>query len=637
MVTATALTAALLGVAACTAQEADPDRAGSVVVAVDAPFRSLNAATVEGRAPGSVLVRGLVQSGFVALEPDGSVTEDRSFGTVEKVADDPLTVRYTIAPTATWSDGVPVTPADLLLEWAARSGQLDEVVPELGPDGLPADPAALDDVVAFAATSPALAHATALPVVDGATVTVVYDRPVADWRLALDVNLPAHVVGRLALDPTAPSATATASATASPSATATPSATASPSATATPSDDGAGEAARWADAVVDAVQQQDREALVPLSRAWRTAAAAGDVAGDPTLTTTTGPYVLDRVGADGVEAVRNEAYRGDRPARYDRVLIRTDLDPLAQLDAVEDERVDVAAPLVTPDVLDAAQDLEDAVSAPGGDAVLQLLVQQGGGGAFDPAAHPEAADPAAAAAALRTAFLAAVPRDEVADAVAEPFGGAAQHPDLVPGSDVVAAEAGPEAPPAPVADAAADAGAAPAGDEAVTVRVLANTDDPLRARAVEALAAAAQGAGFAVVPADVDDPVQALRADAGAWDVALVPVPQADLPVATFASRWRTGGATNVTAHADAALDARLDALEATADPAAARELLTGTSESLLRSGAVLPLVRTPALTVVADRDGEEDDGLPVLEGVGTLAPSRADQTSWWGWARTDG
>ncbi|MBO9570267.1 MAG: hypothetical protein J7503_15785, partial [Cellulomonas iranensis] len=145
--------------AACTSDPVDPARAGTVAVGVDLPFVSLNGATAAGRAPGSVLVRGLVQSGFTTLAADGTVEQDASFGTVEKVADDPLTVRYTIAPTARWSDGVAVTPADLLLEWAARSGQLDEVVPELDADGAPAGD--LDDVVAFGATSAALAHASA--------------------------------------------------------------------------------------------------------------------------------------------------------------------------------------------------------------------------------------------------------------------------------------------------------------------------------------------------------------------------------------------------------------------------------------------------------------------------------------------
>ncbi|WP_166435941.1 ABC transporter substrate-binding protein [Cellulomonas shaoxiangyii] len=623
--------------AACSADPVDPARAGTVVVAADLPFASLNAGTVAGRAPGSVLVRGLVQAGFVALEPDGTVTPDPSFGTVEKVADAPLTVRYTIAPTARWSDGVPVTPADLLLEWAARSGQLDEVVPELDAGGLPADPAALDQVVAFAATSPALAHASAVPVVDGATVTVVYDRPVADWQLALDVNLPAHVVGRLALDPAAPALPAAAAPTASATATPTPgpttaaTGTSSASTTPTPSADPTAEAATWAAAVTTAVQQQDRAALVPVSRVWRAAGASGDVAADPTLTTTTGPYVLERVDQDGVELVANDAYAGDRAARWDRLRLRTDLDPLAQVDAVAAGDVDVAAPLSTADVLAAAADADGVATRTGGDAVLQLVLQERAGGPFDPAAHADAPDPAAAAAALRAAFVAAVPRADVVAAAVAPLWDDARP------SDVVAAQAGPDAPAAEVDAALPPEPDAAPDDAPVTVRLLAATDDPVRARAVEVLTRAAEQAGLDVVPAQVEDPVQALRGEAAAWDAALVPVAQGDLPVASWVARWRGDGAANVTGHADPALDAALDAAAVTVDPAALPAILAQTSGDLVAAGAVLPLVRTPAVLLVADRDAEDDAGLPVVTGVDVLAPARADLTSWWDWARTDG
>ncbi|ADG73892.1 extracellular solute-binding protein family 5 [Cellulomonas flavigena DSM 20109] len=646
---------AVTTLAACTAEEVDPARAGTVVVSVDLPFASLNGATAAGRAPGSVLVRGLVQSGFSAIEPDGTVRPDESFGTVEKVGDDPLTVRYTIAPTARWSDGVPVTPADLLLEWAARSGQLDEVVPELDADGVVAH--TRDDVVVFGAASAALARAASVPTVEGDTVTVVYDAPVADWRTALDVNLPAHVLGRLALDPDAPalpipgatpSATATgttspsaqaaadATATTSPSpvaaASASPSGDADPDATPEPAgerdDAGAGEeleeAAGWAQAVVTAVQQQDRSALVPISRVWRAAGRAGDVTADPTLTTTTGPYVLADVGGAGVEMVRNERYAGEAPAAYDRVRVRTDLDPLAQLDALAADEVDVAAPVSTSDVLAAAEGLEDVAIATGGDAVLQLVLQQDAGGVFDPGSYQDAPDPAATVAALRAAFLVSVPREEVVVDAVRPLWARAQV------SEVVAAQVAPAATPTPVASATAAA----AADGPVEVRVLTNTADPLRAAVLDALTTAAAEQGFEVVPVATADAAQSLRTRPEDWDAALVPVAQEDLPVAAFAARWRSGGATNVTGHADPALDEVLDALVAQPDPDAAGAQVADASAALRTWGAVLPVVRTPVLTVSATRDAAEDRGLPVVADVPVLTPAAADLTWWWNWTR---
>ena len=56
---AVVLTAALVApLAACTSPHVDPTRAGTVVVAVDTPFASLNAGLPDGRTPGSTLVRG---------------------------------------------------------------------------------------------------------------------------------------------------------------------------------------------------------------------------------------------------------------------------------------------------------------------------------------------------------------------------------------------------------------------------------------------------------------------------------------------------------------------------------------------------------------------------------------------------
>ncbi len=664
------------GLAACTKDPLDPARAGTVVVTTDLPFASLNAATAAGRTPGSVLVRGLVQSGFTTLGPDGAVTADASFGTVEKVADDPFTVRYVIAPTATWSDGVPVTPADLLLEWAARSGQLDEVAPAPDEDGEPSD--VPQDAVVFGAASPVLARATAVPTVDGASVTVVYDAPVADWQVALDVNLPAHVLGRVALDETATTsddetgpatsddATSPAStgdaATPADGATARDDATdaatpggaqddttpdagsddATPGSTGTPDPgEASADAEHWAQVVLTAVQEQDRDVLVPLAQAWRDAGRAADVAGDPTLTTTTGPYVLERVGDDGVEAVPNPAYQGARPAAFDRVVVRNDLDPLAQVAALDDDEVDVAAPLSTADVLTAALEVEDAALLTGGDAVLQVVVQEGAGGVFDPAAHASAQDPAAAAAALRRAFLASVPRQEaVTDAVAVLWD------EAVP-SDVVVAQVGPEAPASPIAatdpstaapedtpgEAASDQDGG-AAQEPRTVRVLTNTADPVRAAVLGSMVAAAQEAGFVVEPVEVTDPAGAMRTRPEDWDAALVPVAQESLPVASLVARWRTGGALNVTGHADAELDALLDTLAAEPDPQEVAAQVEVVSDALRDAGAVLPIVRTPVLTLTATRDADDDGGLPVLDAVPPLTPGAADLTWWWDWTR---
>jgi hypothetical protein len=99
----------------------------------------------------------------------------------------------TIDPLATWSDGTAVTPADLLLEWAARSGQLDDVTPELDALGETVNNDELDAGVAFAAASPALVQAQQVPAVDATTLTLVF-APLLVMAVAIAVLATAFIV-----------------------------------------------------------------------------------------------------------------------------------------------------------------------------------------------------------------------------------------------------------------------------------------------------------------------------------------------------------------------------------------------------------------------------------------------------------
>ncbi|MBO3086460.1 ABC transporter substrate-binding protein [Cellulomonas fengjieae] len=585
----------LVLLSACTTAEPEQVRTDTAVVAVAAPFTSLNAGTAEGRTPGSTLVRSLVNGGFVSLDEDGVAVLDEGFGTVEKLADSPLTVRYTIAPDAAWSDGTAVTPDDLLLEWAARSGQLDDVTPELDAQGGITNNDALDAGVAFAATSPALVQVQQRPTVEGATLTLVYAAPVPDWQAALDVNVPAHVVGRSAL--------------------------------------GVEDATAAAAAVSKAIVDEDKAALSSVSAAWRTQFDADALAQHVDHAVTTGPYAVDLVvPGERVELVRNEEYRGEQPARYERLVVRSDLDPLEEVEALAAGTVDVVTPASTTDVLDALTEVSGAEVRTGGDSQLQLELQAAGAGAFDPATY---GGDAAVASAVRRAFLLTVPRDALAADVVAP---------LWPDADVASGLLPSVAPGAGgvTADGAADVAGArrlltEAGvSEPVAVRVLTNTSDPLRSAMLDLIVASAAEAGFEVEPYTPVDGLGPDLATPGAWDAALVPVPQSDLPLDSVLARWRTGGATNVTGWSDAATDAAVATLSQTLDPAAAPAPLAAVAESLAAGGAAVPLVRQPIVVATRGSAAPTPGTTPAAPEVEPLALGRADLTSWWSWARTD-
>ena len=151
------------------------------------------------------------------------------------------------------------------------------MTPELDAQGGITNNDELDAGVAFAAASPALVQAQQLPTVDGATLTLVYATPVPDWQVALDVNVPAHVVGQTALgveDPTEAAA-----------------------------------------AVTKAIVDEDKAALSSISAAWRTDFDADALAQHVDQAVSTGPYVVDViVPGERVELVRNDEYQGDGAA-----------------------------------------------------------------------------------------------------------------------------------------------------------------------------------------------------------------------------------------------------------------------------------------------------------------------------------
>ena len=168
-----------------------------------------------------------------------------------------------------------------------------------------------------------------------------------------------------------------------------------------------------------AIVDEDKAALSTLSQVWRTGFDADDLAQHTDLAVSTGPYAVDLVvPGERVELVRNAEYQGSGAATYERVVVRSDLEPLASVDALRAGSVDVVAPTGTADVLDALADVAGAEVRTGGDSTLQVQLQTAGGGAFDPASYE---DDAAVASAVRRAFLLTVPRDAIVSTVVAPL------------------------------------------------------------------------------------------------------------------------------------------------------------------------------------------------------------------------
>lgn len=178
------LVGASLVLAACTGGGSGTDTTGTpsgpvtFTYAYEQEWQAYNTGTTATNASQNAIPMNRVTLGFWYFAPDGSVAPETDFGTYEKVSDDPLTIHYTFADNAVWSDGNPIDCDDAYLAWYANTGRTD-TFKTVTTDGY-------EDI-------------KTVQCADGdKDFTVVYDKPYADWVANFGGILPAHVVEKQA-------------------------------------------------------------------------------------------------------------------------------------------------------------------------------------------------------------------------------------------------------------------------------------------------------------------------------------------------------------------------------------------------------------------------------------------------------
>jgi ABC-type transport system substrate-binding protein len=142
--------------------------------AYEQEWQAYNTGTAATNASQNAIPMNRVTLGFWYFAPDGSVAPEEDFGSYEKTSDDPLTIQYTFADDAVWSDGEPIDCDDAWLAWYSQSGQTDTFKP-VSTDGY-------EDI-------------DTVDCADGdKQFTVVYNKPYADWVANFGPIMPAHVV-----------------------------------------------------------------------------------------------------------------------------------------------------------------------------------------------------------------------------------------------------------------------------------------------------------------------------------------------------------------------------------------------------------------------------------------------------------
>lgn len=467
---------------------------------------------------------------------DGDFVPDESFGTAKIVADEPFTVRYDLAEPS-WSDGIPLDAADLLLGWAGASGYFERAE-KGGSDEVEAD-----------AESP-------LPRIDefARAIEVRFPQPVMDWQLAVSAPVPAHVVGRRAFGTDDPMAAK--------------------------------------QAVIRAIQEDDASALDEMTEVWNEGFEISDEGEIPSdMLLSSGPFVVDRISSDdagqSVRLVPNPSYRGAVTPKVARIdLVPSGDEPLTAVGDTLDV-VQVSPVKANHAPIGDLERRDFTVQTTHDGTVWAVLLNPSG--IF---ARPQAriafirAVPARgmaergagewASAYTGTTSMLAAPGSRAYDIVNEDSGftGALG----TPGEDAAVERHA--------------AGIAPGS----SVCVLFDRRSEFAAGAFAALRDAAAEGGWGVVDCGSDDYAAAL--EQRRWDAVITRVSIPRTPE-QIAAQWGTEGGTSITRHADAARDALIAQLAQTPDVYEAREVRAQIEATIVRAAVALPIAANPRVTVV--------------------------------------
>jgi len=230
-------------------------------------------------------------AGFSYVDARGQIVLDPSFGRMTVLSEDPFIVRYTVADSIAWSDGVGIDGVDLMLDWAARAHPYAGVRFGSLPD-------------------PALAGSRSVSLsADRKSLDIEFAAEPARWREAFRAPLAAHQVAAGAFGSESP------------------------------------EAAKDAViAAIDAAADGDVDGLARLASRWATTFDL-DAAPPPA----SGPYAIVSSTADHVELAVNARYSGSRAPTFESIALWSLATPADAVQALAIGAVDIVqvAPVET--------------------------------------------------------------------------------------------------------------------------------------------------------------------------------------------------------------------------------------------------------------------------------------------------
>lgn len=547
-----------LVLAGCATPLPDSIAAGSAAtVGWTGRLTGTNTASVDGATAGNLDVAALTRGQF-AENVDGAAVIDESFGTATVTNPETFTVRYDLAE-PTWSDGIPVDAADLMLAWAAGSNAV--VPPETEEDVDEENEDEAEPPFTFESVTTGLTVSEQISDYDqfDRWIEIRFDHPVVDWQTALDVAVPAHVVGQLAFDLEDPM-----------------------------------EAKQ---AVLSAIEDRDTDAMAAIAEVWNTGFTLpeGDGSNVPeNLLLSNGPYQISQVDqrntdAQVVSLEPNREYDGNAQPELEQVdLAQT---PRSELLSQLGSSLDVVEVTPTEENWERVRDLErvDYGVTNAHEGTMWALVLRADRGEFSWRN-------------ARRAFMRAVQRDQVVTPAAGQWRSVYQSTDsmlFAPGGegyDIAQEDSGLRERIGGGADDAAQARDEIGVDSGARVCVLYDTADPFASAAYRALRSGVAEAGWDVRDCGTDDVDTAVEENTR-WHAVLTRVPIPQTP-AQIAAQWGSDGNSSLSGVQNTDRDELIGQLARAADNYEARDLRVQIETTIVGDAVAIPLVTQPTLAV---------------------------------------
>ena len=563
------LTVGALVLAGCTAGKTSTAEGGeiqkgtSVTVAQNGAVTSLNSATATGYSTYDSNIQYMTQSTFNYYDATPKLVHNTRLGTYKELSANPLTVKYTINKGVNWSDGQPITAADLILTWGAFLSKYNNPKSGVNFGGIEAG-TGLDYVTSFPTVSDG-----------GRSATFVFSKPYVDWEVGgINPDLPAHTLWEEAFP-------------------------------------GKETGSKAAAAVLNAFKTNDTAVLKTLATTWNTKWNVTAMPSDKKLLVSSGPYVVsDFVKNQYITLTARKDYKAGPPVKIQKITVRFIPDQTAQVQALQNGEISVLYGQATADTVAALKKVTGVHSTTDQEADFEHVDLTFKSGPFSPKTY---GGDAGKALKVRQAFFTAMPRTEMLNRIIKPLSSSAKLMDsqlFLPGQKGYDGAA-------PSADYTKYQKADPAAALAllksagvktpVTVRFAYPTDNPRRVQEFQVIQSAMKPAGFNVTDvgkptAQFFDPSVGLGTPRYSYDACVFAYSETSLAVGSSEGNTSTGNQYNYSGYSDPKVDALWQSAQQQPNFDAAIPDMQQIDKDLIDDAATMTLYQIPSVSAWSDK-----------------------------------